>query len=144
MERQSIGSLIKILSETMGQRVNRDCRGYNLTMQQMKILHFLKGREGRQETSQKDIQDHMRIAHSTVVSILRLMESKGFIKISVSERDKRMKIVTLTGQEESFVQEVIRGGTAMERRLVRGFSEEEQKTLRDYLRRMYENVTAEE
>ena len=97
MERQSIGSLIKILSETMGQRVNRDCRGYNLTMQQMKILHFLKGREGRQETSQKDIQDHMRIAHSTVVSILRLMESKGFIKISVSERDKRMKIVTLTG-----------------------------------------------
>ncbi|HIV24384.1 MAG TPA: MarR family transcriptional regulator [Candidatus Scatomonas pullistercoris] len=144
MERQSIGSLIKILSETMGQRVNRDCRGYNLTMQQMKILHFLKGREGRQETSQKDIQDHMRIAHSTVVSILRLMESKGFIKISVSERDKRMKIVTLTGQEESFVQEVIRGGKAMERRLVRGFSEEEQKTLRDYLRRMYENVTAEE
>lgn len=144
MERQSIGSLVKILSETMGQRVNRDCRGYNLTMQQMKILHFLKGREGRQETSQKDIQDHMRIAHSTVVSILRLMESKGFIKISVSERDKRMKIVTLTGQEESFVQEVIRGGKAMERRLVRGFSEEEQKTLRDYLRRMYENVTAEE
>ena len=144
MERQSIGSLIKILSETMGQRMNRDCRGYNLTMQQMKILHFLKGREGRQETSQKDIQDHMRIAHSTVVSILRLMESKGFIKISVSERDKRMKIVTLTGQEESFVQEVIRGGKAMERRLVRGFSEEEQKTLRDYLRRMYENVTAEE
>ena len=144
MERQSIGSLIKILSETMGQRVNRDCRGYNLTMQQMKILHFLKGREGRQETSQKDIQDHMRIAHSTVVSILRLMESKDFIKISVSERDKRMKIVTLTGQEESFVQEVIRGGKAMERRLVRGFSEEEQKTLRDYLRRMYENVTAEE
>ena len=124
--------------------MNRDCRGYNLTMQQMKILHFLKGREGRQETSQKDIQDHMRIAHSTVVSILRLMESKGFIKISVSERDKRMKIVTLTGQEESFVQEVIRGGKAMERRLVRGFSEEEQKTLRDYLRRMYENVTAEE
>ena len=36
MERQSIGSLIKILSETMGQRVNRDCKGFNLTMQQMR------------------------------------------------------------------------------------------------------------
>ena len=62
----------------------------------------------------------MRIAHSTVVSILRLMESKGFIWIAVSERDKRMKIVTLTGQEESFVQEVIREGQAMEKRMVRG------------------------
>ena len=48
MERQSIGSLVKILSETMGQRVNRDCKGFNLTMQQMRILHFLKGREGKQ------------------------------------------------------------------------------------------------
>ena len=144
MERQSIGSLVKILSETMGQRVNRDCRGFNLTMQQMKILHFLKGREGKQETSQKDIQDHMRIAHPTVVSILRLMESKGFIEISVSEKDKRMKIVALTGQEEGFVKEVIRGGQAMEKRLVKGFTEEEQETLRNYLRRMYENLTEEE
>ena len=144
MESKSIGSLIKILSETMGQRVNRDCREFNLTMQQMKILYFLKGREGRQETSQKDIQDYMRIAHPTVVSILRLMESKGFIEISVSERDKRMKIVTLTGQEESFVQEVIKGGQEMERRLVKGFTAEEQETLRNYLQRMYENVTEEE
>lgn len=144
MESKSIGSLIKILSETMGQRVNRDCREFNLTMQQMKILHFLKGREGRQETSQKDIQDYMRIAHPTVVSILRLMESKGFIEISVSERDKRMKIVTLTGQEESYVQDVIKGGQEMERRLVKGFTAEEQETLRNYLQRMYENVTEEE
>ena len=144
MERQSIDSLIKILSETMGQRVNRDCKSFNLTMQQMKILHFLKDREGKQETSQKEIQDYMRVAHPTVVSILRLMESKGFIEISVSERDKRMKIVTLTGQEEGFVKEVLKGSQAMERRLVKGFSEEEQETLRNYLRRMYQNITEEE
>ena len=45
-----------------------------------------------------------------------------------------MKIVTLTGQEESFVKEVIRGGQEMEKRLIRGFSQEEQETLRNYLR----------
>ena len=145
MERQSIGSLVKILSETMGQRVNRDCRGFNLTMQQMRILHFLKGREGRQETSQKEIQDHLRIAHPTVVSILRLMESKGFIEISVSERDKRMKIVTLTGQEESFVQGGDPGRPGDGESGWSGASaRRSRKTLRDYLRRMYENVTAEE
>lgn len=55
-----------------------------------------------------------------------------------------MKIVTLTGQEESFVQDVIKGGQEMERRLVKGFTAEEQETLRNYLQRMYENVTEEE
>ena len=32
----------------------------------------------------------------------------------------------------------------MEKRLIRGFSQEEQETLRNYLRRMYENITEEE
>ena len=40
MEAQSIGSMIKILSETIGQKVNKNCKEFNLTMQQMKILHF--------------------------------------------------------------------------------------------------------
>ena len=107
MGNQSIGGMIKILSETIGQKVNRDCRGFNLTMQQMKILHFLKQREGKEETSQKDIQDFMRNAHSTTVNILRLMKEKGFIEITVSPRDRRMKIVKLTGQEKTFIEEVI-------------------------------------
>ena len=46
MEAQSIGSMIKILSETIGQKVNKNCKEFNLTMQQMKILHFLRMREG--------------------------------------------------------------------------------------------------
>lgn len=141
MEAQSIGAMIKILSEAIGQQANRNCREFNLTMQQMKILHYLKMREGSQACSQKDIQDFMRISHPTTVNILRLMKEKGFIEMSTSDKDKRMRIVRLTGQEEPFVKKVIEGREQMERRLVEGLSEKEQANLRRCLRKMYENVT---
>lgn len=141
MEKQSIGSMIKILSETISQKVNKNGKEFNLTMQQMKILHFLKKREGKTESSQKDIQDYMKISHPTTVSILRLMQAKGFIKIATSDKDRRMKIVTLTGQEEDFVKKVLVGREQMEKQLVNGLTEREQNDLRRYLRRMYENIT---
>ena len=60
MDRHSIGGMIKIISEAIERQMNATCREFNLTMQQMKILRFLKLREGKQVTSQKDIQDYMR------------------------------------------------------------------------------------
>ena len=119
MEAQSIGSMIKILSETIGQKVNKNCKEFNLTMQQMKILHFLRMREGEKEASQKEIQNFMRISHPTVVNILRLMKEKGFIETSTSHEDKRMKIVRLTGKEDKFVKDVISEREEMEKQRAR-------------------------
>ena len=141
MEAQSIGSLIKILSETIGQKVNKNCKEFNLTMQQMKILHFLRMREGEKEASQKEIQNFMRISHPTVVNILRLMKEKGFIETSTSHEDKRMKIVRLTGKEDKFVKDVISEREEMEKQLVKGLTQKDQENLRWYLKKMYENLT---
>ena len=141
MEAQSIGSMIKILSETIGQKVNKNCKELNLTMQQMKILHFLRMREGEKEASQKEIQNFMRISHPTVVNILRLMKEKGFIETSTSHEDKRMKIVRLTGKEDKFVKDVISEREEMEKQLVKGLTQKDQENLRWYLKKMYENLT---
>ena len=141
MEAQSIGSMIKILSETIGQKVNKNCKEFNLTMQQMKILHFLRMREGEKEASQKEIQNFMRISHPTVVNILRLMKEKGFIETSTSHEDKRMKIVRLTGKEDKFVKDVISEREEMEKQLVKGLTQKDQENLRWYLKIMYENLT---
>ena len=78
MEKKDYGAIIKILSEAIGRRMNAQCRKFNLTMQQMKILRFLKLREGKQVTSQKDIQDYMRTSHPTTVNTMRLLKEKGF------------------------------------------------------------------
>lgn len=141
MDTHSIGGIIKILSETIGREANANCKEFNLTMQQMKVLHFIKTQGGNGICSQKDIQDYMRISHPTTVNILRLLKEKGFVEISVDEKDKRMRTVTLTGQEKGFFRKLSEGRNNMEKRLVRGMSEEEQENLRRYLEQMYYNIT---
>lgn len=143
MEALDIGAMIKILSETIGQKVNAQCKNLNLTMQQMNILFFLKLREGKEETSQKDIQDHMRLSHPTVVNILRLLKEKGFITTSIREQDRRIKIVSLTGKEEGFISEMMNHREQMEKLLLKGLTKKEQADLRRYLTQMYHNITKE-
>lgn len=132
--------MIKILSEALRQQANRDCREYNLTMQQMRIIHFLKKRENNEVTSQKDIQDFLKISHPTVVNILHLMKNKGFIETSVSPKDKRVKLVRLTGREEGFVTQMIQNRERLERQLVKGLSPKEQNDFLRFLKLAYQNI----
>ena len=141
MDRHSIGGMIKIISEAIERQMNATCREFNLTMQQMKILRFLKLREGKQVTSQKDIQDYMRTSQPTTVNTMRLLKDKGFVNISTSEKDKRMRIVTLTGQEEGFFKQIMVSREAMEKKLLDGFSGEMEGDLRRYLKRLYANLS---
>ena len=82
----------------------------------------------------------MKISHPTTVNIIRLLREKGFIQTSTSEKDKRMRIVSLTGQEERFFQDIIRCRDAMEQELIRGLTEKEQDDLRRYLKHIYRNI----
>lgn len=141
MDRHSIGGMIKIISEAIERQMNATCREFNLTMQQMKILRFLKLRDGKQVTSQKDIQDYMRTSHPTTVNTMRLLKEKGFVNISTSEKDKRMRIVTLTGQEGGFFKQIMVSREAMEKKLLDGFSEEMEGDLRRYLKQLYANLS---
>ncbi len=141
MEGRDIGVMIKILSETINQQMNANFKDLNLTMQQMQILRFLRKRQGQTETSQKDIQEYMRLSHPTVVNMLHLLQNKGFIHTEVSPKDRRIKLVTLTGQEEHVIEEVVRNRNQMETLLVQGMSDDEQADLRRYLAQMYHNIT---
>lgn len=141
LEELPTGALIKILSETLSQRGNADCREFNLTMQQMRIMHFLKEREEEGiPTSQKDIQNCLRVSHPTICNILRLLEEKNFVRIRVSPEDGRVKLVSLTGMEEAKVKEMIRRRERMEVQMVKGLTKEDQERFRRYLLQVYQNV----
>lgn len=141
--KEYIGKLLKVVSEAVRQRANRDFKECNLTMQQTAVLSFLKERENKKETTQKDIQDYLKVTHPTAVSILKGMEQKKLIETFASETDRRMKLVRLTGREESSMKKVIEGRERMETQLLNGFTEAEEKALRNYLKRLYENIREE-
>ena len=140
MEGRDIAFMIKILSETINQQVNANFKDLNLTMQQMQILRFLRKRQGTMQTSQKDIQQYMRLSHPTVVNMLHLLQNKGFIQMQTNPKDRRIKLVTLTGQEGHLAEEVSRQRHRLEAQLVQGLSVDEQADLRRYLAQMYQNL----
>ena len=142
---QNIAFQVKVLSDAIGRQANRNMRGFNLTMQQMKILEYLKYREMRGETaSQKDIQAHLKITHATTANMLRLLKEKEFVRICPDEADRRMRTVTLTGKETGMFEQLLRERRAMERVLLQNISPAEQETVRRCLQQMYQNVTAAE
>lgn len=141
--KEPIGKLVKMLSDAIGQRFNKDFKELNLTMQQTRVISFLKERQSEGQTTQKDIQDYLKVAHPTAVSILKGLEQKGLIVTHSSKSDRRMKVVCLTGQEEELMEKIIDGRRKVEAALLEGFSDEEAKLLRSYLKRLYENIKEE-
>ena len=73
--KEPVGKLVKMLSDAIGQKANKDFKACNLTIQQTRVISFLKEREALGQTTQKDIQNHLKVAHPTVVSILKGMEN---------------------------------------------------------------------
>lgn len=140
MKEEEISPLVKILSDAIVSRVNRDFKQFDLTMQQMKILFFLLEKRADAVVTQKEIQHYMRLSHSTVISILKAMEAKGFIKTAASAEDKRLKTVRLTGREESVAGRLFEKKDEIEGKLLAGFTPEEKQNLRRYLEKMYENI----
>lgn len=141
--KEPVGKLVKMLSDAIGQKANKDFKACNLTIQQTRVISFLKEREALGQTTQKDIQNHLKVAHPTVVSILKGMEQKGLIVTHSSETDKRMKVVCLTGQEACLMKKITDGRRQLEERLLKNFSAGEAEALRDYLKRLYENIKEE-
>ena len=89
---------------------------------------------------QKDFEDAFGITRSTASKVCSLMETKGLIHRQPVSDDARLKKITLTDRGETMRREMIEGRKRMEAKLTAGFSSEELQNLRDYLRRMKENM----
>ncbi len=89
---------------------------------------------------QKDIEHVFHIQRSTATGILKLLEQRGSIRRESEKSDARLKRITVTEkaiQTKKRVDETIEG---VEKRLVRGLSEEEIKTYIELTEKMRRNL----
>jgi len=89
-----LGYRFKRIHECFKANGNKRAKKFELTKTQMDILHYLFKNSDRQVT-QRELELHFSIKHSTVIGILGRMEKNGFIKISVCEDDRRQRCVKL-------------------------------------------------
>lgn len=96
------------------------------------------------EIYQKDIEDHFTITRSTVSKVLSLMEQKGLIQRLAVTQDARLKKIVLTEKAWEIRKIMIDDAEKLERTLMKGFTEEETRTLLFYLKRMKVNISAQD
>jgi len=134
------GHYIQRLAKNIKYLADENLVKQNITIEQVKIMRFL--RENNEEASayQKDVELFFNIKRSSVTNILNNMEKSGLLTREGIESDARIKKVRLTekGKELSIS---LKGFIVhLEEVIVDGMSEEEKAAFKELLIRSLDNV----
>lgn len=138
-EERDIGFLFKQINMMIKKGIDKDLMEYDLTTSQSRVLFFVHFR-GEDKTSMKDIEEHMKVTHPTVIGIVKRLEEKGFVATSSDPEDRRVKLVTITQKTTKMIKKLDQGKRKMDERLLKGFTEQETKELRRMLSKIEENL----
>ena len=109
-----------------------------LTASQGHIMAFL----AHQETPPcpRDIESEFQLSHPTVSGLLSRMEQKGFIELRTDPEDRRCKRIYVLPKGEQCHELMHRTIRENEKRIVEGFTPEEQELFRQLLQRAITNM----
>lgn len=127
IEEKHLGRELKGLSHILDRRMTKtlDENGaQDITPMHGRILGYLHF-HGDRELCQRDIEAEFRITRSTVTSILKLMEKKGFIRREEVARDARLKRLYLTELGEEHVKRIHLSINQTEQLMRQALSDEE-------------------
>lgn len=134
-----IGFCIKQIHDRLEKQANNAMRSSDLTMMQVSVLMALQDSSEKQ-LSMKELERCFGVAQSTVAGIVSRLEQKGFVEALGDAADKRVKRVHITVAGEKCCAEASCCKEEAERRLLKGFSEEEKRLLGALLERAVRNL----
>lgn len=91
--------------------------------------------------SQSALANMLEISTATVAVSLKKLERDGYIQKKVKEGDSRANFIQLTEQGKKVVESSREIFESIDKKAVRGFTDEELVVLRTFLSRMYENLS---
>lgn len=93
---------------------------------------------------QRDLEKEFDITRSTASKNVDLLVQNGFIVREPVDYDARLKKLVLTDKSKELLKIMRNDRAALESQMLSGFSEEEKKQLRGFLRRLSANLETEE
>lgn len=139
---EHFGALFGYCDHQVHKLMGKLLKRYDVSPMQCRTLMYLHGTDG--QVNQKTLERHLMVKPSTVNGIVDRLEEKGMVRRSVSERDGRCRLLSLTEEGRRFhddFQDVLR---QVNDRLERGFSQEEKAVFTDFLLRAARNLADEE
>lgn len=138
MDKRDIGLLIKKLNDKIKASADASLKEYGITFSQTLVIEFLYNQGG--QATQKEIEEHMRVSHPTVVGIISRLEKNGFVICFMEEKNRRNKIVRATDKAINMISIMHIETRKMEKELTKSLSESEITELRRMLTTLYKNL----
>lgn len=91
---ENIGQLIKQISNILINDLNKKLKDYNITFSQLQVLLVIK--ESNNKICQKEIADILKIKHTSVIDILKILERKQLVKKNTREDNVKYNELSLT------------------------------------------------
>lgn len=139
------GFLIKQISLAHKEYVNDFLKQFDLTTAQFSVLiEVFKAEDLGFQLSQKDIEERLQISNPTVTGILNRLEAKELIERVSCSKDKRIRHIYSTSKARAMDVQLKKSFDRFDRRLVEGFSPEEEEQLFEFLVRAFKNAKNKE
>ena len=135
----SLGPTLGWAAQLAKARMDARVSQYDVTPAQTHVLLYLHHHGGGQ-VLQHELTGHMRVKPSTMNGVLDRMEEKGLVRRSISGRDARRRLITLTEKGEEQQALFQKSFLDTEEAMVRGFTAQEREALLSLLERVIQNL----
>ena len=136
---------LRQISDQLTQLANARLLPHNITSQQALILRFVcaEQREGR-VSCQRDLETQFKLKGSSITSLVKGLERKGFVKRCPDPADERRKLVTVLPKGLALMIEFETAFRELHEKMMQGFSPEQQETIAQALEQMACNLAQKE
>ena len=134
------GHLVRILHWCTDQSMTNALEKMELTAAQGHIMGFLA--HSAEPPCPKDVEEKFHLSHPTVSGLLSRLEKKEFIQLLPDKKDRRCKRIHVLPKGRECMENMHQVIQTNEKRLVEGFTEEEQRLFADFLNRAITNMGA--
>ena len=138
-DNEPIGHKFKMITEKIHKHQDEALRKDDLTFSQMGVLLTILF-HGEEPITTGEICGILHITHPSAVGLINRLEEKKMVERSPNPNDSRSSFIKLTKKAWDFLQKNRKYNEQMDQDLIKDFSEEEVKQLRNFLDRIYSNV----
>lgn len=133
---------VRKIHDLVVQRANVNLKSYDLTVSQMLLLCYCLN-FGDEFVYQRELERYFDLSHVTVIGLLKRLSENNYVRIEISETDRRQRKVFLTERAYSIAADIERQITEFEQMLTDTLSENEIQSMQKYLDIVYHNLISQ-
>ena len=138
-EQAPLGYKFKRIHELFKARMNVDLKRDDLTFSQSEILIYLM-RQQDHAVNQQELCDAIQVSHPTMIGLINRMEKKELVTRRVDSVNRRNRYIELTPKAREIMTKTQAQKEQNDRKIVYGFTPEEEQMLNQLLSKVYENM----